>query len=204
MNVGHDAVELEDTSPDDGSAIFGSTDCGRRILEPEEPWKFLTNGLLLERKPLWDVESCSLGALVSPDFRAIVEKLEPGVHQFIDVEIYAGYATRKKAPDRVQDHLIRVEKKTWAHPVMTRDLFVICNRLDTMDRSASYPITEKGFWDGRNHSANSHLAVKRSAFADRHFWWDKFVMDRFMSNAAAEMVEALGIRGLNLLQFDET
>ncbi|WP_333816258.1 imm11 family protein [Tabrizicola sp.] len=171
-------VENEDRSIDIGinpPELSQVMRFGRRVKTEFLPTRIrpLTNQ---SRMP--DFAIVRLAQICSAKFRDVVEALEPGVHQFVPVEV-----VRKNG-----DHLADM---FW---------FVPCNRLDTLQLDLLRPpLTERGFYTGL---ANEPRTVfSRSKIGNHHVWIDKrmvrgfiWVSDKFHDAA----VEA-GLIGLNLV-----
>jgi hypothetical protein len=86
---------------------------------------------------------------VSQAFRAIIERFEPGRHQFFPLD----YVTRKGD---------LVEK---------RFLLVICNAIDSLDRARSDP-SFSSIWSGI-YDRRINLVVDRAKVAQAHLWIDR-------------------------------
>lgn len=204
--VGGDSrfVKLQDMTQDDGTVVVGHSACGRALIPDHLPKGFYTEGYHLSRSPLRDAEVCPEGPLVSDAFRDLVEDFEPGRHQFIPMEIYASQTTRAKAPPEKREALIRHDK-VWLYKVATRALMVVCNRLDTMDRTLSTPINERGFWRGSLKQDGARLVLSRALIGGCHLWCDRFVSNKqFMSDELARAIEARGLTGILATPVEES
>lgn len=173
-----DKVENEDRSIDIGINPPRSTRAmrfGRRVKTEFLPTRIrpTTNQ---SRMP--DFAIVQLAQICSAKFRDVVEALEPGVHQFVPVEV-----VRKNG-----DHIAHM---FW---------FVPCNRLDTMVLELLRPpVNKNGFYTGASNDARR--VFSRSQIGNHHVWIDKrdnhgfmWVSDRFR-DAAIEV----GLIGLNLV-----
>lgn len=114
------AIEVEDSAPD-GGLYFGhgrALVSGRRIKTDHVPkqMRALTDG------PIPDYAKCYNFSYVSDRFRAVIESIEPGVHQFIPFQIVGA---RKS-----------VLVDMW--------FMVVCNRIDSVDREHTTLVLYRG------------------------------------------------------------
>lgn len=112
-------IEAVDATPDGGISIMRHpTISGRAIKTEFVPTKIEWQ----DSQPVPEVDQ-PFGILSVPDrFKEIVEQLEPGVHQFLPVEF------------------VDVEGNHLAH----RWFFIVCNRIDSVDREHSTFVLWKG------------------------------------------------------------
>lgn len=118
---------------------------------------------------------------VSEKFREVVERLEPGVHQFVPVEFVWKDGTH--AADRY-----------WYFP---------CNRLDSVDRDKT-TLEFRHIWDP---GSDGEVFFSRSQIGDCHLWRDKFMPSSygpFISNALYQAFMEAGIEGLGVQELPET
>jgi hypothetical protein len=127
---------------------------------------------------------------VSEKAREVIESLEPGVHQFFPIEY--------------QNH----KGKSWD----TRYWFIVCNRLDSIDREHSNMVLLDGWeWTslknvlrmGEPLPANvdpakpSKLVFNLKQIGDKHFWVDKHISTSvWLSDRAAELFQSEGLTGI--------
>jgi len=169
-----DKVVVADKSDDGGRYVRNSMfNNGRPIRTEHMPrvWKRRPS-----KNPIRDVMSAYKGALfVSPAFRELVERLEPGVHQFLPVRL----ETRGKT-------------------VAEMFYFVVCQRLDALDRNACVPPLEEGqrVWSGVSKPGDK-LVLDGRRIAGRHVWHDVHNSSRFMSKALRDACDAAGLEGIN-------
>jgi len=119
-----------------------------------------------------------LAQICSAKFRDVVEILEPGVHQFVPVEVV------RKNGDHVADMF-------W---------FVPCNRLDTLELELLYPpVNHHGRYRGAG--GDSRIVFSRSRIGDHHVWIDKRVISGFIwvSDKFHDAAVEAGLIGLNLV-----
>jgi hypothetical protein len=155
----------------------------------------------LPRKMLWANGAQPLpevlpGFLVSPRFRALVEQFEPGVHQFVPIEIY---------------------KSRKGEPVATYFWFIVGQRLDSVDREHTTYIwkapqddPEAGYWTRRirNHEAKRYeeipgakLIFNEAKVTGHHIWHDPHLLtfgNGLCSDAFAHEAATAGFLGLGL------
>ncbi len=127
---------------------------------------------------------------VSEKAKAVIESLEPNVHQFFAFEC--------------------TNSKTQA--VTTRYWFVVCNRLDTVDREHTNMVLLDGWeWtspknvlrigdalpSGIDPEKPSNYIFNLKAIGDKHFWVDKHISTSvWLSNQAAELLRSQGLTGI--------
>jgi hypothetical protein len=141
-------------------------------------------------KPLPDVLP---GMVVCDRFRGLVEQFEPGVHQFVPVEIY---------------------KSKKGDPVATYYWFIVGQRLDSVDRErttfmwkAPADDPAAGYWSDRHFDPqtsrmvqmdNAKLIFSNTQVSNHQIWNDPHVMggERLCSDAFAEALKASGMLGV--------
>jgi len=111
---------------------------------------------------------------VSDAFKDIVERHEPGVHQFFPVEVV-------------------YKDGSFARQMY---FFNICNRLDTMDRDRATAELRNGImWDPRT----GDFAFSLEKLGSAHVWKDKHVHPgRFLSSIVADELTSQGLTGISL------
>ena len=169
-----DKVVVADKSDDGGRYVKNSMfDNGRPIRTEHMPtvWKRRPT-----KNPLCDVMSAYKGALlVSAAFREIVERLEPGVHQFLPVRI-----------------------ETSGRTVAEMFYFVVCRRLDALDAEACVPKLE----DGQRVFPGARKPGEKRVFDGRriagcHVWHDARTLGRFISHEFRDACEAARLEGID-------
>jgi hypothetical protein len=137
---------------------------------------------------------------VSPRFRDLVEQFEPGVHQFVPVDIY---------------------KERAGAPVATYYWFIVCQRIDSVDREhttfawkAPKDEPEAGHWAEyirdpmtRDFIAvpNARLVFNNLQVAGHHIWNDPHILtfgDRLCSDAFGKAALAANFSGLRFAQHE--
>jgi hypothetical protein len=166
-----------DTTPDEGRRIESHMKSAGRPIDPTHlPTKIKVEG---PKRNLPDVYEAG-AKVVDEKFRAVVEELEPGVHQFFPVELL--WSDGSSAGQRY-----------W---------FFVCNRLDTVDREK----TTKEFRNLWKSRGNGEFVFNRGQIGDHHIWIDKFMAssDPLMSNAMHDALVAAEITGMGFQEFSET
>ena len=175
-----DKVELVDTSPDGRWRLsFKRGGSGRAVDGTYMPTR-------LERERIKANKGCPIddvrciwgrGLLVSAPFKEVVERFEPGVHQFFPITIEQG-----------------------GKPEFERYGFYICNRLDTLAKDKCVPpVEEDKMWRPDDVPASEAMRVfdsKKSA--SFHAWNEKYTRGRFVSDALAEALAAASLSGLSI------
>lgn len=140
---------------------------------------------------LVDLDSDGALKYASPRLRDLIERLEPGVHQF-EPCVFVDAAGRKIA-----------------------DMFVffVCQRLDTVDRQHSnFVLYRNLLWLTAKHAqrrapellsseidvnAEPQMVFNLSQIGGAHLWYDKFIGDRaFVSDGFVQAFYEAGLKGL--------
>lgn len=175
-------VALLDATPDGGLPItrgyrFAS---GRPVDGTHMPTRLRRGGP--KDQPLLEIEagygSC---LLVSPEVRALIEELEPGVHQFFPMTVEQNGRT-----------------------LGTRHQMVVCNRLDTIDRALSVPVAAPGQPYRPEPGGANRIVFSGNAIGDHHAWRDRFVRGLFLSDTLVDRIHAAGFRGLKHTHYEES
>ncbi len=129
-----------------------------------------------KKHPPYDVFMLRGLILVSDDFKEIIERHEPDVHQFFPVQ--AIYKDGSKAGQMY--------------------FFNICNRLDTMDRERATTKFDGVHWD----PASGDFVFSKRLIGDHHAWKDKFIHPgRFLSDTVKSEIEKMGLTGITFHGF---
>jgi hypothetical protein len=132
-----------------------------------------------------DIISNQQVLVVCDRFRNLVERFEPGLHQFIPVDIFA------------PGHDGPIGRYHW---------FVVCQRLDSVDRDETTfkwkldYTGESGFWSNRDIE-DAKLVFSSSKTAGHHIWKDPYVLSLncgFCSAAFGDAALNEGFAGLNV------
>lgn len=169
-----DKIEYVDGSADWGT-VAGGFEAGDlnmgRALKPEYvPTKFLWGGPKNRKLP--DVIYGRGVVLVSSRVKDIMERFEPGVHQYFPVDII--YKSSKELAEKM--------------------FFLnICTRLDSIDRKLTTATLSKG---GMWKPETGYWVFDLAAIGSHHFWHDKHIFLGWMvSDALKQAFEEGGIKG---------
>lgn len=169
-------LELEDPTPDGGAGLAMSRiNSGRRVKPESVPKviRFKSNRKLLDYESTWNIYS------VSDRFRALIEEIEPGVHQFEPVRFIG-----KDGADRG-----------------TRWFWQICNRIDGVDREKTNWIFRSGLWSPpltRPLKDSARLVYDLEKIGNVKFWRDKHLSRAtHISDDAKIKIENLKISGVH-------
>jgi hypothetical protein len=183
-------VKSIDETPD-GGADWKGFNSGRRVHTENLPTKMYWTGGRV-KIPDFNQGGC---ITVSARAKAVFEQFEPGVHQFVPVEIYS-------------------KKKILLD---THYILVVCNRLDSLDHDKTtmvlkhYPncnawvsvddLVRRGEIDQiphhLPHDIKAKLVFSRSQIGKHHMWHDKYgVRGPWLSDELAAALRAAGLTGL--------
>ncbi|HEX8193048.1 MAG TPA: DUF1629 domain-containing protein [Allosphingosinicella sp.] len=189
-------IRLEDETPDGGRAFRynrqSATSMGRRIRTDNAPTKMIWQGPAGSVVP--DFED-SYFLDISERARALIEQIEPGVHQFLPLD----YVDRRGT---------LLEK---------RYMFVICNRIDSVDHARTTMILWRGVsWEparslmndfpddvpaGFDVTQEAKLVFSEAKSKGCHVWIDKHLaLAHLMSDEMAEAIRSAGLNGVELSQ----
>lgn len=137
-----------------------------------------------QTKNWWDVDIFKWG-LVSEKFKSLIERFEPGVHQFWPMQI----------ENRKGDVLA------------TYYWFIICNRIDSLDRDLCQPEVKR-IWIGVGHGSfneGARLVLRSAEIGKRHIWREVRPNSStpFASDALAAAIAAEGLTGYSPVQVEE-
>ena len=172
-------LELENVTDDGGIGLRMSRSfSGRRAKVESVPkvirWKS-------ERK-LLDYEGAYIGRSVSDHFRALIEEIEPGIHQFEPIS-YVG-----------KDNSLLEQRWFWQ----------ICNRIDSVHRELSnWVLVGTTSWRPPPKPEDPHMVFDKARFGSAQFWHDKHHKGTFVSDAAKERIETTGITGVHFSYRDQ-
>ena len=183
--VGHEAldgdrskIEYVDTSPDfegGGNPTFqpGRLYAGRPIKPDHVPTRVKRGG---KRYGIPDVVWGIGMFFVNDRFREVVERLEPGVHQYFPVDML------------------------WEDGTLAQKMYMfnICNRLDTVSRKVSTAEITRGGEGVWKHETGS-MVFSTSRAGNHHIWIDKHVFmpgGFYVSDAMHDALLEAGISGI--------
>ncbi|MEO7691361.1 MAG: DUF1629 domain-containing protein [Sphingomonas sp.] len=134
---------------------------------------------------------------VSSRFRDLVEQFEPGVHQFLPIDMY--------------------NSKTATEPFDRFYWFVVCTLIDSLDPKhttitwdGEYDVIYNGMRRGGWYFDHSVSPPQKAVFSlraigDRHLWRDPYYTRNYVncSDAFGEAMIAAGLTGFGLRQYEQ-
>lgn len=173
-------VEAIDLSKDGGITprIGSMVNRGRPVHGDHMPTKIMREG---PERPTPDVVFAWSMPIVNDAFKEIVERFEPGVHQFFPVDIL------------------------WQDGTLAgrRHFLVVCNRLDSMHRDLTTMRFKGVLWEPVP-GGDSRAVFDRSKSAGKHLWRDKHLISApLLSNELADALRQAGITGIDLIEQEE-
>lgn len=176
-------IELIDDSKDGGTRInrFNSYTKGRSV-KPETVMKNLMIGGR-KRKLRGILQTFSKIFAVTDEFRKIVEELEPGVHQFLPVDLI------------------------WRDETLAekRYLLFVGQRLDTTHKEKTTMKWRDFFWDIHAESevesdpSLDKIVLSSDAIGSSHLWYDKHLISMpIVSEVLGERLRSSRITGIGL------
>jgi hypothetical protein len=176
LGPGGQHLELEDYSPDGGGGLkpWFAGGSGRRVKPESLPkvirWK--------SSRALLDYETAFVKT-VSNRFRALIEEIEPGVHQFEPITFIA--------KDR--------------SPLAERWFWQICNRLDTVHPERTDMVMGNFIWrpnDDIPKSERVGVVFDIAKLGSAKFWYDKHLSGGpYLSDDAKVLIESAGMTGVH-------
>jgi hypothetical protein len=201
LDGNHALVKLQDYTPDGGLMIASKKD-GRPVIPDHVPTKIRLRDGHPDR-PLQDFEDSAVCMMISTAAKSLIEELEPGAHQFFPVEVFA-YNNDPATWQDVYGNFDPVPEGTLKdRKVADRWFFVICNRLDAMNRELTVGITEKGIYRPEKVGVEGKLILNRGAVGNAQSWCDRCVRGLFFSDKLIERADAMGLTGLQRRTFIE-
>jgi hypothetical protein len=188
-----DDIRLVDETPEPGLVIAAGSqilDAGRAIRPNHLPTTMQIGG---GQRGVTDFDGYSGLVYVSAALKNIIEQLEPDTHQFFPIRLV------DKQGNHLGDHWI----------------WVICNRVDGIDREQTSLVLWKGvLWlapsslsedelpPGVDRSVLGRRVFNASQVAGYHFWRDKYLIpgDIFCSDEAARRIADANFTGIKLVQ----
>lgn len=175
-NVGE--LELEDPTPDGGTALITSRSFSGRRAKPESVPKVIRWNT---KRKLLDYETV-FPKTVSDRFRALIEEIEPGVHQFEPVRFVG-----KDGSD-----------------LGIRWFWQICNRLDSVHRALTNWNLDRANWGPPLRHTEPRLVFDLQRIGAAQFWHDKHIGNAaFVSDEAKVRIEEAGIAGTHFHTFEQ-
>ena len=145
------------------------------------PTKLLWGG---PKRELTDMQDAGYTFLVPGTFKDVLERLEPGIHDFYPVELVWKDGTS-------------AGHRYWFYPQ---------HRIDTVDREKTTHTIGKVLWD-LDSNKDGKLVFSRKTIGDRHAWIDKLIPGGryvFVSEEFRYELEATGTTGLGFRPYEET
>jgi hypothetical protein len=187
------AITLLDQTPELGLRHAGSSgpqilDSGRAINPQHLPGTIQLGG----PRSVVDYEGRKGLLCISSAFKAVIDRLEPELHQFFPVRLV------DKRGKHLADH--------W--------FWVVCNRIDSVDREhTSLIFREYGRWvapadladdespSGFDRSQPIRLVFNLGQIGGAHFWRDKYLLpgDLYCSYEARDAIAEAELTGIRLL-----
>lgn len=167
-------VVIADTSPDGGGAISNNQFTAGRPIAPD----YVPSHIKRQRPfkyPLADyMPADKMASYVSGAFKDLIEEFEPGVHQFFEMRA----TSRKEELDPMY-------------------LFIVCNRLDSLDHDASVPPILPGNKSYRpTFSSSDKRVFNRTQIGGAHFWCDMRQIGFWMSDEVAQAIFESSLTGV--------
>lgn len=164
-------LELVDPTTDGGTGLAMSRSSSGRRVKPESVpivirWK--------SGRKLLDYETC-FRKTVSDRFRAQIEEIEPGVHQFEPVRFIAKDGS----------------------PLGTRWFWQVCNRIDSVHRDVPGWKLDRTIWRGPQ-GPGELPTFDICKFSNAKFWHDKHLGGgTYLSDDAKDCIVEAGITGVH-------
>ena len=187
-------VKPMDRAPDGGRMISGARD-GRPVHPDNVPTKIALRDGHPDR-PLLDFELSAIGLKISTAVKVLIERLEPGVHQFFPAEVFAYSYDPATWQDIYGNYDPVPAGKHVDRKIADQWFFVICNRLDTMNRDLTVGITDRGLYRPEKVGVEGNLILNRSAIGQAHVWCERCVGGIFFSDELIAQIDATGLTGL--------
>ncbi|MET4131408.1 hypothetical protein ABIE62_000520 [Porphyrobacter sp. MBR-155] len=186
-------VELQDPTQDDGKYMHHEHgrhwDSGRALKVAHLPKQLRRRS----GRNIPDFDKFNGLFVVSDKFKSIVERLEPGVHQFIPFQIVE------------RGGVVRADM--W--------FMVVCNRLDTVDRERTTMMLHIGrLWAWSRDVPEDHwpegfvsrgrdekIVFNHAQVGNHHIWRDKHEATMtLVSDAMAEALRTAGVTGIDFFE----
>ena len=196
-------VKPMDRAPDGGRMISGARD-GRPVHPDNVPTKIALRDGHPDR-PLLDFELSSIGLKITTAAKDLIERLEPGVHQFFPVEVFAYNYDPATWQDIYGNYDPVPAGKHVDRKIADQWFFVICNRLDTMNRELTVGIMDNGIYaphflkQGRGGKLlvdEERLVLSQSLIGQAQVWCERCVPGIFFSDELIAQIDATGLAGL--------
>lgn len=171
-------LELEDRTPDGGAGLAGGGQSfsGRRVKPESVPKAIRWNG----KRRFLDYETATRKT-VTDRFRALIEEIEPGVHQFEPVRFVGKDGSQ----------------------LGTRWFLQVCNRIDSVHRGLTNWTLTKSSWLAPLLD-EPRLIFDLEKIGLANFWHDKHISGAFfVSDIAKSRIEEAGLSGVHFKHYDQ-
>ena len=172
-------LELVDSTPDGGANLAMSRGSSGRRVKPESVPKviqFMSKRKLLDYEGTWNIYS------VSARFRALIEEIESGVHQFEPVQLVG-----KDGSD-----------------LGTRWFWQVCNRIDSVHRELTNWTLLKGVIWTTQYGVAPRLVFDIQKIGRTKIWHDKHLGGgTYLSDEAKACIEDAGMTGVHFHHFEQ-
>lgn len=170
-------LELEDMTDDGGIGLNMSRSFSGRRAKPESVPKAI---LWKSKRKLLDYEN-ACKKTVSAQFRALIEEIEPEVHQFEPIRFVA------------KDGILLEDRWFWQ----------ICNRIDGMHADLTNMVFIGRGWRPPPKPEIPRPVYSLSAIGGAHFWHDMHTKGTFVSDFAKSRIDEAGITGVHFEHRDQ-
>ncbi|WP_427970002.1 imm11 family protein [Altererythrobacter sp.] len=166
-------LELEDMTDDGGIGLKMSRSFSGRRAKPESVPKVIR---WKSKRKLLDYEN-ACRKTVSDRFRALIEEIEPGVHQFEPIRFVA------------KDGSLLEERWFWQ----------ICNRINSVHPELSNWLLGPRTWrpPPKPRSEGLRMVFDTTAIGGAQFWHDMHIKGTLVSDAAKQRIDAAGTTGVH-------
>lgn len=165
-------LELEDMTDDGGIRLKMSRAFSGRRAKPDSMPKVIR---WMSKRKLLDYEGAYTGYSVSDHFRALIEEIEPGVHQFEPIRFVA------------KDGTFLEDRWFWQ----------ICNRIDGMHADLTNMVFSGRGWRPPPKPEIARPVYSQRAIGAAHFWHDMHAEGTFISDFAKNHIDDAGITGVH-------
>ncbi len=164
-------LELEDMTDDGGIGLNMSRSFSGRRAKPESVPKAI---LWKSRRKLLDYEN-ACKKTVSAQFRALIEEIEPEVHQFEPIRFVA------------KDGAFLEDRWFWQ----------ICNRIDGMHADLTNMVFSIRVWNPPPKPEVARPVYDLMKIGQAHFWHDMHTKGTFVSDFAKKRIDEAKITGVH-------
>lgn len=180
-------IKLADQTQDAGWLHFGnaSSNVGKWASLENMPTRARREGASLKVYPKLDFHHLNSLAVVSDRARSVFEELEPGVHQFLPIDVTIGKEDV---------------------PYGRYDLMFLGNRLDTLEKDLSGPYNARGICKGLT-DPNGRVVLDSEKIEGHHAWAEMFLSlgsyGFFVSDTLAKKLQDARLTGLSAFRHTE-